>query len=103
MDQSKFSQRLRQIRLLQGLSQYALAEALGVSRTSLKNWELAVSTPPIEVLVNIALYFRVSSDYLLGLDERRSVQINFLSDRMVEALVGLVQVMEEDTQAGVSF
>lgn len=99
MDQSVFSQRLKQLRSLQGISQYALANALGVSRTSLKNWELAVATPPLSVLVDMALYFRVSSDYLLGLDGRRSIQINFLSDRSVGALTNLVRVMEEDAQS----
>ena len=96
MDRSVFSQRLKQLRSLQGISQYALADALGVSRTSIKNWELAAATPPLDVLVDMALYFRVSSDYLLGLDERRSIQISFLSGRYVDALTNLVRVMEED-------
>ena len=101
MDCSVFSQRLKQLRSLQGISQYALADALGVSRTSLKNWELAIATPPLEVLVEMAQYFRVSSDYLLGLDERRSIQISFLSERYVDALTNLVRVMEEgDHPAG---
>lgn len=99
MDRSVFSQRLKQLRSLQGISQYALADALGVSRASLKNWELAAATPPVDVLADMALYFRVSADYLLGLDERRSVQINFLSDRTVDALTSLVRVMEEDAQS----
>ena len=96
MDRSVFSQRLKQLRSLQGISQYALADALGVSRTSLKNWELAVATPPLDGLVDMAMYFRVTSDYLLGLDERRSIQISFLSDRYVDVLTNLVRVMEEE-------
>ena len=94
MDRSVFSQRLKQLRSLQGISQYALADALGVSRTSLKNWESAVATPPLEVLVDMALYFRVTSDYLLGLEERKSLQISSLSDRYIDALSNLVRVME---------
>ena len=96
MDRSVFSQRLKQLRSLQGISQYVLADALGVSRTSLKNWELAVATPPLDVLVDMAMYFRVTSDYPLGLDERRSIQISFLSDRYVDVLTNLVRVMEEE-------
>lgn len=96
MDRSVFSQRLKQLRSLQGISQYALADTLGVSRTSLKNWELATATPPLDVLVDMAMYFRVTSDYLLGLDERRSIQISFLSDRYVDVLTNLVRVMEEE-------
>ena len=96
MGRSVFSQRLKQLRSLQGISQYALADALGVSRTSLKNWELAVATPPLDVLVDMAVYFRVTSDYLLGLDERRSIQISFFSDCYVDVLTNLVRVMEEE-------
>ena len=44
----------------------------------------------------MAMYFRVTSDYLLGLDERRSIQISFLSDRYVDVLTNLVRVMEEE-------
>lgn len=94
MDRSVFSQRLKQLRSLQGISQYALADALGVSHTSLKNWESAVATPPLEVLVGMALYFRVTSDYLLDLEERKSLQISSLSDRYIDALTNLVRVME---------
>lgn len=65
----------------------------------LKNWELAAATPPLDVLVDMALYFRVSSDYLLGLYERRSIQISFLSGRYVDALTNLVRIMEEDAQS----
>ena len=42
----------------------------------------------------MALYFRVTSDYLLGLEERKSLQISSLSDRYIDALTNLVRVME---------
>ena len=96
MDRVVFSQQLKQFRLAQGISQYDLANALGIARTSLKNWELAVYTPPIEVLADIALYFHVSTDYLLGLDKRASIQVNLLSERTVNAISGLIRIMEDD-------
>ena len=96
MDREAFASRLKNLRQTQGISQYGLADALGVSRTSLKNWELAIYMPPIEAVVEIALYFHVATDYLLGLEESRTIQVNFLSDSMVGALSNLVTTMECD-------
>ena len=98
MDREVFIQRLRQLRADWRLSQAALAEALGISRSCLKNWKLGDSTPTMEMLADIALLFRVSVDYLLGLDERTCIQTNFLSDRAVSAITDLIRTIEEEKQ-----
>lgn len=98
MDREVFTQRLRQLRSDWGLSQAALADGLCVSRSCVKNWELGDSTPTMEMLGDIALFFRVSTDYLLGLDERVCIQTNFLSDRAVSAITGLIRTIEEEKQ-----
>jgi len=97
MDREVFIQRLRQLRADWRLSQVELAHALNVSRSCVRNWELGDSTPTMEMLADIALFFRVSVDYLLGLDERACIQINFLSDRAVTAINDLVRTLEEET------
>ena len=96
MDREVFIQRLRQLRADWRLSQAALAEALGISRSCLKNWKLGDSTPTMEMLADIALFFRVSVDYLLGLDELTCIQTNFLSDRAVSAITDLIGTIEEE-------
>ena len=101
MDREVFIQRLRQLRADWRLSQAELADALRVSRSCVRNWELGDSTPTIEMLADIALFFRVSVDYLLGLDERTCIQTNFLSDRAVSAISDLVRTLEEES-AGIN-
>ncbi len=96
MNREVFASRLRQLRKNQGLTQFALADALGVSRACLRNWELSETTPPLEALVGIVMYFHVSSDFLLGLEERTCIQVDFLSERAVNAISNLVQVMKEE-------
>ena len=97
MDREVFVQRLRQLRADWRLSQAELADALRVSRSCVRNWELGDSTPPMEELADIALFFRVSADYLMGLDKRKCIQTNFLSDRAVSAISDLIRTIEEDT------
>lgn len=101
VDREVFVQRLRQLRADWRLSQVELANALCVSRSCVRNWELGDSTPTIEMLADIALFFRVSVDYLLGLDERTCIQTNFLSDRAVSAISDLVRTLEEES-AGIN-
>lgn len=61
--------RIRELRTSFGWSQVELAEKLNVSKQTVSNWENDNIQPSIEMLVRVAKIFRVSTDYLLGLDE----------------------------------
>ena len=63
-----FKKRLVKLRIDKGLSQYDLANALGLSRGQISNYELGTRHPDYETLAKIAAYFEVSTDYLLGHD-----------------------------------
>lgn len=97
MKREVFASRLRQLRKNQGLTQFDLADALGVSRACLRNWELSETTPPLEMFVSIVLYFHVTSDFLLGLEEKKYVQVDSLSIRAINAICNLIQVMCEES------
>ena len=96
INQEAITSRLKQLRSSFGLSQYALADALHISRPSIRNWELGSSIPTTEALVEIALYFNVTTDYLLGLDNRKTLQVSFLSDQTVGVLSNLVHAINEE-------
>lgn len=61
-----FSKRLRKLRNDAGMKQTDLAAALHFSNGMASGYENN-REPPYEMLVNIATYFNVSTDYLLGL------------------------------------
>ena len=58
--------RLKEIRLLYGMSQLKLSEIIGVSRSTVAMWESGSSLPDYETLIRLADYFDCSTDYLLG-------------------------------------
>lgn len=62
-----FGDKLRELRRDRHLTQKQLASILHVSKTSICQWETHKQECSFEDLVNIATYFDVSSDYLLGL------------------------------------
>ena len=68
---------LKQLRDEKNISSYKLADILHVSRSSISNYETGIRTPDYELLVEIANFFNVSIDYLLGRtsDRRTADQI----------------------------
>lgn len=72
--------RIKALREAGNLSQVRLAEELHVSKQSVSNWENGNILPSIEMLVKIAHTFSVSTDYLLGLDDRQFLEVSGLSE-----------------------
>ena len=52
------------------VSQVKLADKLGVKKQSISNWENDNIRPSVEMLEKIADFFDVSTDYLLGREEK---------------------------------
>lgn len=59
--------RLKALRKKRGLSQKAVADRLGVDRAAISAYERNIATPRIDVLENLALLYRTSVDYILGM------------------------------------
>ncbi len=73
------SSRIKGLRTTHQLSQVELASALNVSKQSVSNWENDNILPSIEMLIKIAAFFHVSTDYLLGLDDKEYLQVSGLT------------------------
>ena len=65
----KFPERLRELRKEKGITQKELAEQMNVAVSTVTRWELDVQEPDYLTLAKLAMYFGVSSDYLLGLED----------------------------------
>ncbi len=77
------SDNIRKLRNARGISQVTLANALFVSKQSVSNWENDNILPSIEMLVKIAKYFSVSTDYLLGLDNKDIIDTEGLTPEQI--------------------
>ena len=61
------------------LSQEELSEIMKVSRQTISNWELEETSPTADQVIELSKIFKVSSDELLGLDNR-----DILSQRVIK-------------------
>ena len=64
-----FAEKLRELRTEKNLSTVALGKELNVSNSTICRWEKCEIVPTITHLYNIAMFFCVSTDYLLGLED----------------------------------
>ena len=61
-----FMKRMKELRQKKGISMEELATALNVSKSRVNMWENNGSVPRSDILVKIAEYYNVPTDYLLG-------------------------------------
>ncbi len=64
---TKFQQRLKELRLTRGLSQKELGDIIGTTYSAISYWEQGINEPKLSYIINLAKFFGVTSDYLLGL------------------------------------
>ena len=57
---------IKELRKQKGLRQEQLAEAMGVSTASVSKWETNQSYPELTLLADLADFFEVSIDTLIG-------------------------------------
>ena len=88
-----FGKRLKELRKQAGMTQAQLATKLGITKSVVSYYELSERTPSPEVLRDIAIIFRVSADYLLGIERGKTIDVSDLSDEEVALLLATVEAL----------
>ena len=86
-----FGLRLKILRKQAGLTQQQLAAQLGITKSVVSFYELQARSPSPEVLAKLAGIFYVSTDYLLWLDNRETIDVSGLSEKDISALRALAE------------
>lgn len=76
---NNFGTILKSLRIQSNLTQKQLAERIGVTKSVVSYYESQERYPSPDILVKIAKVFHVTTDYLLGIDTKQSVNISDLS------------------------
>lgn len=93
-----FGDRLKELRLQNGMTQKDLADRIGITKSVVSFYELRERTPSPEVLVKLATIFHVSSDYLLGIERRKSIDITGLDSEDEKAVRTIVEQLRKKNQ-----
>ena len=88
--------RIKTLREQKGLSQAKLAKILNITRSSVNAWEMGVSIPSTQKIVELALLFHITTDYILGLDDDSSLSLKTYDEKDIRLIYHLLNYIEEN-------
>lgn len=95
----EFGAKLKKLRTEDGLTQQQLGDLLGVSKSVVSYYEVNERVPSPDTLVKISKVFHVSTDYLLSLDNGRTINIDGLSahdEEIIRRLAATMRKLQEE-------
>ncbi|MFG6343759.1 MAG: helix-turn-helix domain-containing protein [Lachnospiraceae bacterium] len=87
--------KLRTLRTENNLTQKQVADRIGLAISAVSSYESGTRYPSYEALIKLSRIFHVSTDYLLGLTEKRSIDVTGLDDSEVELLSQLADKLRK--------
>lgn len=87
--------KLKSLRIEKKLTQKQVADRIGLAISAVSSYESGSRYPSYDVLVRLAHIFHVSTDYLLGMTDKRNVDVTGLSDDEIEAVSQLVEMLRK--------
>ena len=87
--------KLRSLRIEKNLTQKQVAERIGLAISAVSSYESGSRYPSYEALIKLAYMFHVSTDYLLGITNKRSIDVTDLEDSEIELIAQLVDKLRQ--------
>lgn len=91
-----FGKRLKDLRAQAGLTQNQLADRMGITKSVVSYYELHERCPSPEVLIKLASIFHVSTDYLLGIEKKQTLDISGLNDEEIQLIQNMIDVLKKN-------
>ncbi len=87
-------ERIKKLRESKGYSQAKLARILNITRSSVNAWEMGISIPSTQKIIELAILFKTSTDYILGLSDRQVIAIDNLTKEEIDLIYKVLGYIE---------
>jgi transcriptional regulator with XRE-family HTH domain len=94
-----FGQRLRELRKQSGLTQKQLGERIGVTKSVVSFYELQERSPSPDVLIKLSGIFHVSTDFLLGIEKNKTVDVSGLDDEDINVVKSVAEALRRKNKS----
>ena len=91
-----FGNMLKTLRLRKNMTQAQLANKLGLTKSVICAYETGLRLPSYDILIHIARIYNVSTDYLLGIEQKQEIDLSGLSQEEIDALMNLINAMKRN-------
>ncbi len=90
MNYCTFGENLKKMRTIRNMTQQEFGEKVGLSKAVVSKYENGMGYPTYDMLIRIAQYFGVTTDYMLGVSSGKTVDISKLTDSQVDTIYQLI-------------
>ena len=90
------SDKLKQKRQALGLSRKVVSEIIGISASTLADYENGYIEPSLKNIMKLAALYKCSTDYLLGIEKgtpTQTIDVSALTPDQIQALQSLIDTM----------
>ena len=91
-------EKIKELRERNKLTQSDLAAVLNITRSSVNAWESGLSAPSTQYIAELARILKVSTDYLLGLNNTATISVTGLDTIEVGLLVETANKFRENRE-----
>lgn len=88
-------ERLKDLRTKRNWTQKQVATRIGLAVSAVSSYELGTRYPSYDILIRLARLYNVSTDYLIGKEERRSIDISGLTEDEVNVVAQMIDVLRK--------
>lgn len=91
----KMGERLKSLRKSKQLTLKQVSERVGVSISVLSAYEVEDRHPSYHILLKLATLYNVSTDYLIGREHARTLNVDGLSQREIDSIAEIIDIIKE--------
>ena len=91
-----FGNTLKTFRLRKNMTQAQLAQKFGLTKSVISAYETGLRLPSYDIHIHIARIYNVSTDYLLGIEQKQKIDLSGLSQEEINALLNLINAMKRN-------
>lgn len=91
----RMGERLKSLRQAKHLTLKQVSGQIGISVSVLSAYEVEDRHPSYHILLKLASLYDVSCDYLIGKEKMRTLNVDGLSDREINSLAEIIDIMKE--------
>lgn len=88
--------KLKTLRIENKMTQKQVADRIGLAISAVSSYESGSRYPSYDVLIKLANMFHVSTDYLLNMTSKRTIDISDLSEDEIELISQLVNKLRQN-------
>lgn len=88
-------ERLKTLRTKRNWTQKQVANRLNLAISAISAYELGTRYPSYDILLKLARLYNVSTDYLIGKDEVRNIDVSGLSEDEINIVVQMVDILRK--------